>query len=112
MDKYYTLTDKSPAYIIALVMKPWFKWHYIEKKWAKHPEWIVKARSIVDSVWQIYSNDQIQEMILLSPPSNGVTMYGSIKINYNDEIESSTALDEYRDYCQDLRECIENPINW
>jgi hypothetical protein len=39
-------------------------------------------------------------------------MYGFIKINYNDEIESLTALDEYRDYCQDPRECIENPINW
>ena len=25
MDKYYTLTDKSPAYVIALVMNPWFK---------------------------------------------------------------------------------------
>lgn len=112
MDKYYTLTDKSPAYVIALVMNPRFKWHYIEKKWAEHPEWIAKARSMVDSVWQIYSNDQIRETTPPSPPSNGVTMYGSIKINYNDEIESSTALDEYRDYCQDPRERIENPINW
>ena len=59
MDKYYTLTDKSPAYVIALVMNPRFKWHYIEKKWAEHPEWIAKARSMVDSVWQIYSNNQI-----------------------------------------------------
>ena len=102
MDKYYTLIDKSPAYIIALVMNPWFKQYYIEKKWAQHPEWIAKACSIVDSVWQIYSNNQIQETTLPSPPSNSVTMYGSIKINYNDEIESLMALDEYRDYCQDL----------
>ena len=50
MDKYYMLTDQSPAYVIALVLNPWFKWHYIEKKWSQHPEWITKARSDVEKV--------------------------------------------------------------
>ena len=35
IDKYYALTDRSPAYIIALILNPRFKWHYIEKKWSK-----------------------------------------------------------------------------
>ena len=29
MEKYYNLTDKSPAYIIALVLNPSMKWTYV-----------------------------------------------------------------------------------
>jgi hypothetical protein len=30
MEKYYNLTDESPAYIIALVMNPSMKWAYVQ----------------------------------------------------------------------------------
>jgi hypothetical protein len=29
MEKYYTLTDESPAYIAALVLRPSYKWNYM-----------------------------------------------------------------------------------
>lgn len=29
MEKYYTLTDESPVYIAALVLRPSYKWNYI-----------------------------------------------------------------------------------
>ena len=35
MDQYYQLTDQSPAYAVALVLNPKFKWKYIDKKWNK-----------------------------------------------------------------------------
>ena len=50
MDKYYALTDRSPAYVIALVLNPRFKWHYIEKKWSERQEWISDARDNVKAI--------------------------------------------------------------
>jgi hypothetical protein len=31
LDKYYRLTDKSPAYVAAIVLYPLHKWHYIQE---------------------------------------------------------------------------------
>ena len=39
-------------------------------------------------------------------------MYGSIRIDYNDEIEVSVVYDKYKDYCQAPRERIDNPLDW
>jgi hypothetical protein len=34
MNKYYNLSNESPAYVAAVVMDPRRKWHYFEKNWA------------------------------------------------------------------------------
>ena len=31
LDKYYRLTDESPAYVAAIVLHPSRKWHYIQE---------------------------------------------------------------------------------
>src|ERR1700744_3484490 len=54
MDKYYSLTSDSAAYAAALVLHPQFKWHYVEKNWEDHPEWIVSAKSDVQLLWERY----------------------------------------------------------
>jgi hypothetical protein len=33
MNKYYELSDKTPAYVAAIVLHPGRKWKYIEKNW-------------------------------------------------------------------------------
>ncbi|KJZ68557.1 hypothetical protein HIM_12053 [Hirsutella minnesotensis 3608] len=33
MDKYYSLTDESPAYVAAIVLHTYHKWHYIDENW-------------------------------------------------------------------------------
>ncbi|KAK2684724.1 hypothetical protein QWA68_016242 [Fusarium oxysporum] len=35
LDKYYRLTEESPAYIAAIVLHPSHKWHYIQENWKK-----------------------------------------------------------------------------
>ncbi|EGU88459.1 hypothetical protein HZS61_008437 [Fusarium oxysporum f. sp. conglutinans] len=37
LDKYYRLTEESPAYVAAIVLHPSHKWHYIQENWKK--EW-------------------------------------------------------------------------
>ncbi|KJZ70441.1 hypothetical protein HIM_10179 [Hirsutella minnesotensis 3608] len=48
MEKYYSLTDESPAYVAAIVLHPSHKWHYIDENWKK--EWAQSARGL----WRDY----------------------------------------------------------
>ena len=36
LNKYYTLTDKSPVYVLTFVLNPQHKWKYFEKTWVSH----------------------------------------------------------------------------
>jgi hypothetical protein len=52
MDKYYNLTNESPAYIAAIILNPNFKWKYIESNWEK--EWIKDSKGLMEAFWQLY----------------------------------------------------------
>ena len=44
LDKYYTLTDETPAYVAALVLHPGQKWQYFEKRWDQQA-WLESAKA-------------------------------------------------------------------
>jgi hypothetical protein len=50
LDKYYTKTNDSAAYIAALVLDPCMKWEYITSTW--QPEWILDAKALVVKLWK------------------------------------------------------------
>ena len=52
LDKYYTKTNDSTAYIAALVLDPRMKWEYITSTW--QPEWIPDAKALVAKMWKKY----------------------------------------------------------
>jgi hypothetical protein len=52
MEKYYRMTDESPAYTTGLVLDPNSKWAYIENNWKK--EWVPNARIMMDKLWEEY----------------------------------------------------------
>lgn len=52
LDKYYTKTNDSAAYIAALVLDPCMKWEYITSTW--QPEWIPDAKALVITLWKKY----------------------------------------------------------
>lgn len=43
LNKYYSLTERSPVYIAALVLCPQWKWEYIDNNWPAH--WIPLAKA-------------------------------------------------------------------
>jgi hypothetical protein len=49
LDKYYTLTERSPVYIAALVLSPQWKWDYINNNWPK--EWQTIYRAQILDFW-------------------------------------------------------------
>ena len=52
LNKYYTTTDETPAYVAALVLNPRWKWGYIEKHWEK--AWLPKSKKLLEELWEIY----------------------------------------------------------
>lgn len=51
-DKYYTLTDRSVAYVAAVALDPMQKMTYFEVAWAERPEWITKAYEDIQEFWE------------------------------------------------------------
>ena len=46
MEKYYRLTNDTPAYVAAIVLNPNFKWQYIQANW--NEVWIQNAKPMME----------------------------------------------------------------
>ncbi|CEJ92863.1 Putative Transposase-like protein [[Torrubiella] hemipterigena] len=66
LDKYYRLTDESPAYVAAIVLHPSHKWHYIHENWKR--EWVTPSKKLVATLWDDYK--PIASPPLTEPQSN------------------------------------------
>jgi hypothetical protein len=50
IDKYYKLSDKTPANIAAIVLHPGRKWKWIKKHWKA--EWVMPAKEKIKTFWE------------------------------------------------------------
>ena len=57
LDEYYALTDKSPVYMVAVVLDPRMKMAYFQRKWRTRPEWIDAARMRFNEMFDEYRKD-------------------------------------------------------
>lgn len=51
LDKYYCKLDETPIYYTALALHPGYSWDWFEEAWREKPEWITKAKAVVQDVW-------------------------------------------------------------
>jgi hypothetical protein len=58
LDEYYSKTDTSPIYVASVILDPRLKLRYFEQKWLMHQDWIDRARSEVDRMYNQY-RDQL-----------------------------------------------------
>ena len=54
LNKYYKLSDDTPAYRAAVVLNPRFKMEYFRAKWQDHPSWITDAEASLKQLWKEY----------------------------------------------------------
>jgi hypothetical protein len=52
LDKYYSMTEDTPAYSAAVCLHPSYKLSYFTSNWSDHPEWIDSAEQQVRSLWE------------------------------------------------------------
>ena len=56
IDKYYRLTDSSPAYIASVILDPNLKWQYLEQHWTSKE--INGGKKILKEYWDKYYKPQ------------------------------------------------------
>ncbi|OWT42447.1 hypothetical protein VFPPC_18547 [Pochonia chlamydosporia 170] len=96
LDKYYRLTDESPAYVAAIVLHPSHKWHYIHENWK--PEWVESSKKLIEALWGEYKP-------VGSPPLSEVpraTTNEFLKWR-NKHLQPALITDEYEHYCKSER---------
>jgi hypothetical protein len=97
LDKYYSLTDRAPVYVAAVVLHPRRKWAYFHRRWKD--EWILPAKRAVEALWR----DEYQAAAgpNLHPGRDNPPEDDSLNVFERWLASGSTAnaQDEYQEYC-------------
>lgn len=51
LDYYYTLTDNSPAYVMAVFLHPHWRRRWFERKWADKPHWLRQVNKTIQTAY-------------------------------------------------------------
>jgi hypothetical protein len=95
LEKYYSMTDRSPVYIAALVLCPQYKWEYIDINWPA--EWIPPAKIRMQEFWQMEYKSTAVAIPLpesMAPPQNSFQKWQQRRER------SALDIDEYLKYLQ------------
>jgi hypothetical protein len=69
LDEYYNKLDETPIYYAAIALHPKFRWTWFETKWNDRPEWIQRAKELVQELWNTeYRNVTIHQPSEKEPP--------------------------------------------
>ncbi|KAL6406027.1 putative Transposase-like protein [Ilyonectria robusta] len=97
LDKYYRLTDESPAYVAAIMLHPSHGWHYIHENWKK--EWVESSKTLIETLWNEYKPVE-SPLPLCEVPSTTTNEF----LNWrNKHLQPSLVMDEYERYCNSER---------
>jgi hypothetical protein len=117
LNKWYTKTEQSAAYVAAVVMDPSWKWIYFQEHW-EEASWIEEAKKAVAYLWKTeYKSRSSTSSIAQSAesfpfsarPSNQFTEF------LRRPRENMAFLDEYEMYCSEpilSQDAFETPLHW
>jgi hypothetical protein len=104
LNKYYELTDRSAAYVAALVLHPAYTWSYLESIWRFKPAWISSAKTRVSKLWKDHSNRPLPartEHVEQTP--NKRHKFSLFDLDDDNDVIDSLD-DEYQQWCQRPRD--------
>jgi hypothetical protein len=61
LDKYYGLTERSPIYVVSIILHPCMKMKYFQRHWQEHPDWIESARRQMYDYYMQYCPNNTSE---------------------------------------------------
>lgn len=96
MEKYYSLTDETPAYVAALVLDPNLKWKCIHENW--DASWVGNARKMVEKLWEDYKpkGSMPTNTPSASEPSTSSNAFSTWRRRHQ---SAPNLEDEYKRYC-------------
>lgn len=110
LNKYYALTDETPAYRAAVILHPQFKMGYFKKTWAFKPSWIAGAEQAVRTLWKEYKDTYQPTVTVTSSKRKREQSEIDRFLDFDDEDQA--AGDELDRYLSMPREKNSNPIQW
>ena len=51
LDEYYNKCDNTSVYYAAIALHPAYRWGWFESTWEHRPDWVEKAKHLVQEVW-------------------------------------------------------------
>lgn len=109
MDRYYSLTDSSTIYRIAMILHPGMKLEYFHnQKWEE--EWIAEANSLVREVYATkYEKEADDSNTMPVKPSNadnGFASFGNLSVT------TCPRESEIQEYLALPVENVQDPLKW
>jgi hypothetical protein len=110
LDKYYTLSDDTPAYRAAIVIHPAKKMAWFEHKWKEqHAHWINDAKDAVTSLYNEYKRRHADEALLAIQPAKELSEFEQ----YNVLEDEYSLYDDLERYLREERAPANtNPLTW
>ena len=112
LNKYYTLSDDTPAYRAAIILHPSYKMRWLKEKWQKeHPRWIGAARDAVEEMYNQYKRLYSDELATVAQarPTKELSDFE----RYNTIDDDLYTADELEQYLNEPRVSKDvNPIEW
>jgi hypothetical protein len=76
LNEYYTRTDDTPIYRLAVFLHPLLKWRWFERHWETKPEWITAARKVVADEWSKYKITVNNEVVFMPADDDDEWLHG------------------------------------
>ncbi|EFZ03319.1 Ribonuclease H-like protein [Metarhizium robertsii ARSEF 23] len=115
LDAYYTLTERSSAYVAAIVLSPHRKWHYFDVAWEGHPEWIDSSKTAVERLWKsryapfAKTAESPAHVLVDKPPVRNSFLAWE---DEQEDFELPAQFDEYQNYISAPRMKVKDVRKW
>ncbi|OLL23796.1 putative AC transposase [Neolecta irregularis DAH-3] len=104
-DKYYDLTDDSPAYAAAILLHPSLRKSYLDKKWSHQAQYIP---STIENVRKLWKKEYKMERVVQTEEVNASKFQNWRKEIYEDDI-----VDEYQNFINAPRhKIVGTALDW
>jgi len=111
MDRYYSLTDSSASYRIAMILHPGMKLEYFRsQKWEE--EWIMQAEDLVREEYAANYEKKANDSNVapakdhVKKPDDGFASFGNLSV------ASSPRISEIQEYLSLSVENVKEPLKW
>lgn len=111
MDRYYSLTDSSSTYRIAMVLHPGMKLQYFHNQnWEE--EWIEEAKCLVQEEYAARyekiseESNVMPRMTTKTKPNDGFASFGDLSVT------THTRPSEIQEYLKSAVENVKDPLGW
>ena len=97
LDKYYSLSDGTAAYRLAIFFHPCFKRRWFERHWGGKEDWLRGVDEVVCKAWQDAKRRWPNEVQVSSPKQDDASTFDS----YNHDLDDECDHDELARYARE-----------